>query len=340
MSISKKPRYNLSLILQETGLKADTIRAWERRYQLPVPSRSEGGHRLYSEYDLQTLQWLVARQNEGLRISQAAAYWMELVKSGVDPLQSLPQPRMAETLVQLDENTDTLENLQQKWVDYCLAFDEHHAEQILSLAFAQFPIETVLSAVILPALKQVGELWYEGEATVQQEHFISEIAITKIQTLISAAPNPVHSQRILVACPPGEQHTIVLLVFTLMLRHRGWDVVYLGANVPLDRLNNLIEDIKPDLAVLNASRLSTAAELLRTLNLLLEHRIPAAFGGWIFTHIPGSCPNNAGNLPGGLPAGIAYDHRRTAQRSRFHNPQKNSPSPESGSCQKNQNHPP
>ncbi len=286
MTISKKPRYNLNVIVQETGLKADTIRAWERRYQLPVPARTEGGHRLYSDHDLSTIKWLVARQQEGMRISQAANYWEELISSGIDPLLDKHQPRQADTLVLIDENDDTLESLQQKWIEYCLEFDELHADQVLSLAFAQFPIETVFPAVILPSLNQMGQLWYQGDATVQQEHFMSEIAVKKIQTLITAAPNPVHTQRILIACPPEEQHTIVNLILTLLLTHRGWEVIYLGANVPLDQLSTAIRDIKPDLVILNASRLSTAVNLLKVLNMLLGKQIPAAFGGWIFTKIP------------------------------------------------------
>ncbi len=62
-TISKDPRYNLSYVIQETGIKADRLRAWERRYQLPQPQRTEGGHRLFSEYDIQTIKWLMARQN-------------------------------------------------------------------------------------------------------------------------------------------------------------------------------------------------------------------------------------------------------------------------------------
>ena len=89
MSISKKPRYNLNLIVQETGLKADTIRAWERRYGLPQPGRTAGGHRLYSDYDLQTMHWLLQRQKDGMRISQAVVYLQELIEAGEDPFQPL-----------------------------------------------------------------------------------------------------------------------------------------------------------------------------------------------------------------------------------------------------------
>ena len=75
--ISRSPVYNLSAVLRETGLKADILRAWERRYALPKPQRTAGGHRIYSEYDIRIVKWLKARQLEGLSISRAVELWKE-----------------------------------------------------------------------------------------------------------------------------------------------------------------------------------------------------------------------------------------------------------------------
>jgi len=283
MSISRKPRYNLNLVLQETGLKADTIRAWERRYGLPQPSRTEGGHRLYSEFDLQTLIWLIARQKEGLRISQAADYWRELIDSGEDPLKTGPEPSMPAISSQSSGADETLDQLQDQWLEYCFSYDETNSDQILSQAFAQYPVHTVCTELILPGLKKVGELWYQGEISVQQEHFTSEIASRKLQALISAAPNPVHKQRILLGNPPGEHHTIGLLMMTLLLKNRGWPIIYLGGNVPLEDLLNTISSSKIDLAIMSASRLVTSAALLETNQVLAENGTPVAFSGWIFS---------------------------------------------------------
>lgn len=80
------PTYNLKAVVQETGLKADTLRAWERRYGLPQPTRAESGHRLYSKRDIHILKWLLARQSEGLSISRAVAFWQRLIEDGVDPI--------------------------------------------------------------------------------------------------------------------------------------------------------------------------------------------------------------------------------------------------------------
>ena len=83
------PIYNLKVVVQETGLKPDTLRVWERRYGLPQPHRTPGGHRLYSQQDIDTLKWLVARQKEGMSISKAVQLWLNLEAEGKNPLLDL-----------------------------------------------------------------------------------------------------------------------------------------------------------------------------------------------------------------------------------------------------------
>ena len=86
MSISDTPTFNLKVVLKETGIAADTLRAWERRYGLPMPDRTPGGHRLYSQHDIETVKWLMSKQSEGLSISRAVYLWNEIIASGQDPL--------------------------------------------------------------------------------------------------------------------------------------------------------------------------------------------------------------------------------------------------------------
>lgn len=283
MVYSKKPRFNISYILQETGLKADTVRAWERRHGLPQPERSTGGHRLYSEYDLHILIWLLNRQNDGMRIGQAAAYWHEQVGEGLDPLAAELESEDIAINPLTSAQNDTLEELRGKWLEHSFQFNERASEQILSLAFAQYPVQTVCTELILPGLENVGDLWAKGEISVQQEHFISEIAVRKLNTLISAAPNPTHNQSILIANPPGEHHVIMLLMMTLLLKNRGWQVIYLGGNVPHANLLNTVKLSKIDLVILSASRLVTSSALKELTNLLLKNGTPVAYGGWIFS---------------------------------------------------------
>jgi DNA-binding transcriptional MerR regulator len=286
-TIGDEPLYNLKAVVQQTGLKPDTLRAWERRYGLPRPERSAGGHRLYSQRDVDTVKWLMARQREGLSISRAVELWDQLKAEGREPLRILmpiatpvapiPAPRPAgETVVQLRE----------QWMEACLAYDGQRAEQILNQAFALYSPETVAVELLQRAVSQVGEGWYKGEVTVQQEHFCSSLAVRRLEALVMAAPRPIRSGRILAACPPEEHHVICLLLLTFLLRRQGWEVVYLGANVPTAQLETTVAVTKPQLVTMAAQRLHTAATLREAAQLLQQAETPMAYGGLIFNLLP------------------------------------------------------
>ena len=284
--ISQAPSYNLKAVLKETGLTADTLRAWERRYGLPIPQRTPGGHRIYSEYDIETVKWLRARQAEGLRISQAVELWKEIIDKGRDPLVdytpegAIPGPDFA-----LSAGI-RVENLRHDWLEASLSFDEIKAEEVLNQAFAIYPVETVCTAILQSGLNTIGEEWYLGKATAQQEHFASALAIRRLETLVAATPRPTREQIVLVGCPPNEWHTFPVLLLNLILRRRGLAVVYLGANVPIEQLEETAAAIHPDLTVLAAQQLITAATLQSAALALQAHKTSLAYGGLIFNRIP------------------------------------------------------
>lgn len=281
------PTFNLKAVVQETGLKPDTLRAWERRYGLPQPERTAGGHRLYSQRDIDTLKWLVARQQEGLSISRAVDLWQKLEADGQDPLRAMAAtPPLAAESITPPTVGDALAELRQAWVAACLAFDEQKSERVLIQAFAIYPVETVCVEVLQAGLARVGQGWYEGEVTVQQEHFASELAVRRLEALLAASPPPTRLGRIVVGCPPEEEHTFGPLMLTLFLRRRGWNVLYLGANVPLARLQATIATVKPELVILSAQHLVTAATLLAAAKVLLNAQVPLAYGGLIFNRLP------------------------------------------------------
>jgi DNA-binding transcriptional MerR regulator len=292
----KTPTYNLKAVVHETGLKPDTLRAWERRYGVPAPPRTDSGHRLYSQHDIDTLKWLLLRQHEGMSISRAVELWRRMEQDGLDPLATgLETPRPPESRspqspaasLPVRPEGDAIAALRHAWVSACLAFDEQHAEQALAQAFALFPAETVCLDLIQKGLAEIGDGWYRGAVTVQQEHFASALALRRMEALLISTPAPTRPGRILVGCPPEEEHTFVPLLLSLLLRRRGWDVVYLGANVPIHSIEATIAVVRPNLVVLTAQQLYTAAGLLEMAEVLYNERIPVAFGGLVFTEISG-----------------------------------------------------
>jgi methanogenic corrinoid protein MtbC1 len=282
------PTFNLKAVVQETGLKQDTLRAWERRYGLPQPDRTSGGHRLYSQRDIDTLKWLVARQNEGLSISRAVDLWHRLESEGADPLQEQQPTGLTLDVapVSLSGTGNNLDTLRQNWINACLNFDEKLAEQLLTQAAALFSPEMVCIEFLQRGLAEIGQKWIDGQISVQQEHFASGLAVRRLEALIAGSPNPTRPGRILIACPPEELHVFSLLLVTFLLRRNGWETVFLGANVPVSHLEETIKAVKPNLVVLAAQQIYTAGTLLNTTEILKKTGVPVAYGGAIFNKIP------------------------------------------------------
>jgi len=280
-TIYRIPTFNLKAVTEQTGVNPDTLRAWERRYGLPNPERTEGGHRIYSQRDIDIVKWLVARQGEGLRIKQAVALWRRLEAEGKVTLHTVAPVAHTKT-----PGHGTVAELRKAWILACLDYDERGAEQILDQAFARYSPEMVSLELLQAGIAQIGDRWYAGDATVQQEHFATELATRRVERLVANAPPPSRLGRALAACPSGEAHAFSLLVLTFLLRRRGWDVVYLGANVPGEALEMTVNATKPALAVLAAQQLETAANLLIMAQFLRTANVIPTFGGRIFNHLP------------------------------------------------------
>ena len=286
--LSTTPAYNLKVVLKETGLAADTLRAWERRYGLPMPQRTAGGHRLYSQRDIETIKWLMKRQDEGLSISRAVDLWNEQLTSGTDPLAGAlqPGPALVSALPIPYQPETTLDTIREAWIQACMEFNEARAEQTLNQAFSMFPVEAVSIEVLQKGMSEIGSRWYTNRASVQQEHFASALAMRRLDALLSASPYPTRNQTIIVGCPAGEWHTFTPLLLSLLLRRRGLNVIYLGANVPVAQFANTVQDLKADLVILVAQQLITAATLQHTAQVLFSQKIRVAFGGRIFNVHP------------------------------------------------------
>lgn len=284
---SGEPLFNLKAVVRQTGIKPDTLRAWERRYGLPAPGRSPGGHRLYSQHDIDTIKWLAARQQEGLSIKRAVEQWQQIEADDRDPLQDAAALATQRTVAPpLYSGGETLERMRQDWLDACLSYSEQRATQILNQAFAFYPPETVVVELLQRAAAQVGEGWYQGDVTVQQEHFCSAQVVRRLEALVMTAPPPSRPGRILVACPPEEYHVIGPLLLTFLLRRQGWEVIYLGANVPTDRLETTVAVTKPQLAIMAAQQLHTATTLVEAAVVLQQEQVLLAYGGLVFNLLP------------------------------------------------------
>jgi methanogenic corrinoid protein MtbC1 len=239
----------------------------------------------------------LARQAEGLSISRAVDLWNEHNASGADPLAgfspSVFTSVQAPPAIYISPDTN-LDSLRAQWIGACMKFSEANSEQVLNQAFSMFPVEAVCMEILQKGMVEIGSLWYENGASVQQEHFASGLAMRRLDSLLSASPAPSRNQTVLVGCPPNEWHTFTPLLLSLLLRRRGLNVVYLGANVPAEQFEETVKSVNAKLVILVAQTLITAAALQVTAQALAGLRTPVGYGGRIFN----LQPNLANYIPG------------------------------------------
>jgi MerR family transcriptional regulator, light-induced transcriptional regulator len=233
------------------GVSPELLRAWERRYGLLHPTRSEGGFRLYSTADEQRVRRMLALQQQGLSPAVAARTVAGGSDADGDGSSALPAQELRRALAEALDG-----------------FDEGAANRVFDRALGTLSLDTLLREIVLSYLSDLGERWSAGQATVAQEHFATSVLRGRLLGLgrdWGQGGGPLA----LLACPPGELHDLGLICFGLALRGRGWRIAFLGADTPLDTLTETAEGLHPDLVVLTATtpqRLSRVRSELRELS--------------------------------------------------------------------------
>jgi DNA-binding transcriptional MerR regulator len=245
---------------KRVGVSPELLRAWERRYGLLRPARSAGGLRLYSPADVERVALMQHHLAEGLAAAEAAAL---AARQAVDEEAARTALRPATIREELSEALE--------------AFDEPRAQAILDRLLALATLDTVLSEVVVPYLRELGERWERGEVSVAQEHFASSVVRGRLLGLargwgLGLGPTAV------LAGLPGEQHDLGLIAFGLALRSRGWRIVYLGPDSPIDTVSEVSRRIEPSLVVLNAVSGERVRPVLPKLR-ALARRHAVALGG-------------------------------------------------------------
>jgi MerR family transcriptional regulator, light-induced transcriptional regulator len=218
---------------QRVGVSPERLRAWEKRYGLLDPDRSDGGFRLYSDADVARVQRMLAHLRRGASAAAAARLaWEE------------PTATVAPPTATLDRDVERLR-------DRLEAFDDAGAHAVLDELLARFAVETVLRDVVLPYLADLGDRWESGEVSVGQEHFASNLLRARLLSLAQGWGQGTGPRAVLAAAP-GEQHDLGLIVCGLVLSRQGLRVVFLGADCPIDTLITTVRSVRPALVVLSA----------------------------------------------------------------------------------------
>jgi DNA-binding transcriptional MerR regulator/methylmalonyl-CoA mutase cobalamin-binding subunit len=211
--------YTIGTVSKLTGVGAITLRAWERRYGLIEPVRKASGHRLYTRHNIDQINRITALTQQGMRISQI-------------------RPEMLESAADADAGADA-----DKWnaqlnsmMGAIISFDEDRLEEIYNEALSLYPIGVVTRKLLTPLLIELGLRWEGGEGNIAEEHFFAFYLRNKLGARYHHRGRGNRGPLILVAGLPGEYHEIGLLLFALAAHESGYQVLPLGANMPLEEL--------------------------------------------------------------------------------------------------------
>jgi methanogenic corrinoid protein MtbC1 len=247
---------NIAAVAKRTGIGADTLRKWERRYGVLRPSRTPGGQRRFDEIEVARVEWLRDRLAEGLRIGEAAAL---LDADAASPCSTTD---LCTAIVAAVSRPDT-----------------RQLATLVEQAFTLLDVEAAIEEVIAPALRQVGDCWQEGPERIADEHLLSEAVRSRLRRLLGDRRHAVRGTAVL-ACAPGERHELGVLSLAVLLQADGWLAVYLGPDAPVKSSFALAERIGADLLCLSASTEDTAIRLADELEPVeLPQGVRLAVGG-------------------------------------------------------------
>jgi len=260
---------------RRSGVSPELLRAWERRYGLLEPTRSTGGLRLYSAADLDRVRAMQQHLAEGLAAAEAAA------------LAAAAEPRA-------DQAVPFSPAAARRDLDASLSrFDDARAHTVLDELLSTATLDSILSDVLIPFLHELGERWERGEITVAQEHFASSMLRGRLLGLARGWDRGI-GPRVLLACAPGERHDLGLIAFGLALRARGFRILYLGADTPIESIAQTARAARLHAVVVSAvspERFKEIAGALRE----LAAKYPVYLGGAGASAAGGELPTLTGD---------------------------------------------
>ena len=282
------PRYPVRLAAVRTGLSPHVLRAWERRYGVVAPTRTEGGQRLYSELDVQRLLHLRRLTDRGHAIGRIAALPLgELARLDEESAEQLPAPaRVRSETRRLELSDQAGDEIIAAAVAAALQatrrLDTIELQAVLERAAVTLGVPAFIDRVVAPALEHIGHGWSERSVSVAQEHMATAVFrrvlgwLLRVYEVASGAP------RIVVATPPGHGHELGALMAAASAAAEGWSVTYLGADLPVVDLVGAAAQAGARAVAVSAVYQPGGVDLIRALRearAALPEEIPLLAGG-------------------------------------------------------------
>ena len=226
-STSQIPKHPVRVAALRTGLTPHLLRAWERRYQVVAPSRTEGGQRLYSDHDVQRLRLLKRLTERGHSISRLAGASLEELERNAQE-GSRPRPMEINDLAP----DSGAEEFKSAALSATQRLDAAELHAVLERAAVTLGVPGFLDQVVAPSLQEIGRGWSEGTVSIAQEHLATAVFRRTLGWLLRVYEVNHSAPRLVVATPPRQLHELGAMLAGATAAAQGWDVTYLGADLP------------------------------------------------------------------------------------------------------------
>jgi MerR family transcriptional regulator, light-induced transcriptional regulator len=228
-------KYSIKELEQLSGIKAHTIRIWEKRHRLVEPKRTPTNIRYYSDEDLKKIINVSLLNTHGVKISK---------------IVDLSAEEINQKVAELSEAKDSIEIYIDQLVLAMIDMEEEQFEKILANLILKFGFERTIIEIVYPFLEKIGVLWLTNNISPAQEHFISHLIRQKLIVAIDGIPlAPKTSKRVLLYLPENELHELGLLFYHYICKHAGFRTYYLGQSVPYNDLKSVVEAHLPNIIV-------------------------------------------------------------------------------------------
>jgi DNA-binding transcriptional MerR regulator len=213
-------QFTIRQIEQLSGIKAPTLRIWEKRYNLISPDRSEGRQRIYTNEDLRAILKVVYLYEKGMRISKIAR---------------MKEQQMLQHISDLGVSSESYPGVILMLIEAAISLESNRVLEIFNSIEKEHGFENLVLRIIYPFLEKLGRAWVSGKILPNNEHFVSHLITRKILLATDQLPEVVESERVVILFQPqGEIHEIPLLFMQYLFKKHGWKTVYFGCNVPIN----------------------------------------------------------------------------------------------------------
>lgn len=226
--------YSIKDIEKLTGVKAHTIRIWEKRYAIVIPKRTKTNIRYYDEDDLKNVMNIALLNNNGYKISNIA-------KLSTDERQTIAA-KLSNVDSKFENNIDAI-------MYSVLQLDEHNINLILNQHILQEGLSQTMEDLVNPLLEKMGMMWIAGSISEVHERFVTNLLKNVIVGQINSCddnPNNIEKTKIVLYLPEGQTHELSLLYLHYMLKAKGNEVLMFGTNYSLDSLEETLKLVKVD----------------------------------------------------------------------------------------------